>query len=291
MSGFVTAVASALTQGSVIALIALGFLLIYRATGVVNFAQGDLVTLGAYLSYWAYHDLELTLLSSWLIAVVAMFAIGIVLERFAYAPIRQRSEHTVVIATLGAALVIRATLAIWQDTSPKFAPDPFHGDVWRLAGARVPYQNLLVIGTTVVVVAAVLLLVGHSPFGRSVRALAADRAAASLVGVRVTRTSMLAFGLSAALAGLAGVLVAPTQALTVDLGFGPMLFAFAAAVLVGLGRIGAVLLGAVAIGFAQYVVGRYVAPGYREAYPFVLMLAVLAIRPRGLFGEQVGRRV
>ncbi|MBX6389411.1 MAG: branched-chain amino acid ABC transporter permease [Frankia sp.] len=291
MSGFITSLASALTQGSVFALIALGFLLIYRATGVVNFAQGDLVTLGAYLSYWAYHDLELTLLSSWLLAVAIMFVVGVALERFAYAPIRTRSEHTVVIATLGAAMVIRASIAIWQDTSPKFSPDPFNGEIMELAGARIPYQNLLVIGATVVIVAGTLLLVGRTGFGRSIRALAADRGAASLVGIPVSRVSMLAFGLSSALAGVAGVLIAPTQALTVDLGFGPMLFAFAAAVLVGLGRIGAVLLGAVAIGIAQYVVGRYVFPDFRDLYPFILMLAVLAIRPRGLLGEQVGRRV
>jgi branched-chain amino acid transport system permease protein len=291
VSGFVTAVASALTQGSVIALIALGVLLIYRATGVVNFAQGDLVTLGAYLSYWAYTSLQLTLLSSWLLAIVIMFVVGVVLERFAYAPIRDRSEHTVLIATLGAALVIRASIAVWQDTSPKFAPDPFHGGILRLAGARIPYQNLLVIGVTLVVVTATMLLVSRTGFGRSIRALAADRGAAALVGVPVARTSMLTFGLSAALAGLAGVLIAPTEALTVDLGFGPMLFAFAAAVLVGLGRIGAVLVGAFAIGIAQYVIGTYVAPDYKETYPFLLMLAVLAVRPRGLFGAQVGRRV
>jgi branched-chain amino acid transport system permease protein len=291
VSQFVTALASALTQGSIIALIALGFLIIYRATGVLNFAQGDLVTLGAYISYWAYADLKLTLLSSWAVAVVAMFGVGVLLERFAYAPIRTRSQHTVVIATLGAALVIRSLIAVWQDTSPKFAEDPFGGDVLALFGAHIPYQNLLIMAVTVLVIVVVLVVLKATGFGRATRALASDRVAAQLVGVRVARTSMLAFGLSAALSGLAGVLIAPTQALTVDLGFGPMLFAFSAAVLVGIGRIGGVLLGAVAIGVAQYVVGQYVAPDFRDTYPFVLMLAVLAIRPRGVLGEEVSVRV
>jgi branched-chain amino acid transport system permease protein len=288
---FVTLFVTGLAQGAVIAIVALGFLLIYKATGVVNFAQGDLVTLGTYVAIWASVDLELPLLVAYGVAIVALFVVGVLIERFAYAPIRNRSIHVVVISTLGAALVIRAAIVLWRGTSPARLKGPLGFEVVELFGARIPKQNLLIIAVTAVCVVAMSLLFSRTPFGRQVRALATDRMAAQLQGVRVARMSMLTFGLSAALSALAGVLIAPTRAVTVDLGFTPMLYAFAAAILGGMGSIGGVVVGAVAIGLVQQLGGGYLSPDYAEIYPFVLMLAVIALRPQGLFGSEAGARL
>lgn len=291
MDRFLTLFVTGVAQGAVIAIVALGFLLIYKATGVVNFAQGDLVTLGTYIAVWASADQELPLLVSYAIAVVALFAVGVAIERFAYAPIRNRSIHVVVISTLGAALIIRALILLWQGTRPRRLEGPLGFEVVELFDARIPRQNLLIVAVTAVCVAAVGWLFTRTQFGRQVRALASDRMAAQLQGIRVNRMSMLTFGVSASLSALAGVLIAPTRSVTVDLGFGPMLYAFAAAILGGMGSIRGVVVGALAIGLVQQLGGGYVSHEYAEIYPFLLMLGMIAVRPTGLFGSHAGARL
>jgi len=291
MSRFVLLTVSGLADGAIYALIALGFVLIYKATGVINFAQGDLVTLGAYVAFWAYQEQQLTLATAAIVAIAALALAGAVLERVAAAPLRGRSVHVVVIATLGAALVIRSLVVRWQGTAPKRLPGFWGHRTVELAGARIPIQNLAIIGGSAVTLALVALLLQRTGFGRQVRALAADRTTAQLQGIRVGWLSMAAFALAAALAAVAGVLVAPTQQLTPTFGFGPMLFAFAAAILGGFGRIGGVALAAVLLGVLQQWGTGYIDPAWREVYPFVLMLGILAIRPQGLLPEEVGQRV
>lgn len=291
MDRFITLTASGLTQASIIALIALGFLVIYKATGVINFAQGDLVTLGAYVAFAAYQDFRLSLWTSYAVAIAAMFVVGVVLELLVHAPLRGRSVHVVVIATLGAALVIRSLIVLWQGNQPKRLPGPFGFDIVEIGGARIPMQSLLIVGATGITVCLVALLFSRTQFGRQVRAVASDRTTARLHGIPVARLSMIAFGLGALLSGIAGVLVAPTQALTPSLGFGPMLFSFAAAILGGFGRIGGVVVGALVIGLSQQWLAGYVSPNLADIYPFAIMLAVIAIKPSGLFGSEVGERV
>jgi branched-chain amino acid transport system permease protein len=291
MDRFLTLAVTGVAQGAVIAIVALGFLLIYKATGVVNFAQGDLVTLGTYIAVWASVDQELPLLLSYVIAVAALFVVGVAIERFAYAPIRNRSIHVVVISTLGAALVIRALILLWQGTRPRRLEGPLGFEVVELFDARIPRQNLLIVAVTAVCVLAVGWLFARTQFGRQVRALASDRMAAQLQGIRVNRMSMLTFGISASLSALAGVLIAPTRSVTVDLGFGPMLYAFAAAILGGMGSIGGVVVGALAIGLVQQLGGGYLSHEYADVYPFLLMLGMIAVRPTGLFGSRSGARL
>lgn len=291
MSRFVLLTVSGLADGAVYALIALGFVLIYKATGVINFAQGDLVTLGAYVTLWAYEDLRLTLATAALVGIAALAVTGVALERVAAAPLRGRSVHVVVIATLGAALMIRSLVIRWQGTSPRRLPGFYGFRTVELFGARIPMQNLLILAGTGVSLALVALLVQKTPFGRQVRALATDRTTAQLMGIRVGWLSMASFSLAAALAAVGAVLVAPTQQLTPTFGFGPMLFAFAAAIIGGFGRIGGIALAAVLLGVLQQWATGYLDPSYREVYPFVLMLAILAVRPKGLLPEGVGQRV
>ncbi|MCW2548585.1 MAG: branched-chain amino acid transporter permease [Mycobacterium sp.] len=291
MTQFVTLTATGLTTGAVIALVALGFLLIYKATGVVNFAQGDLVTVGAYVALWAINDEGWGYIPAYLFSIVVLFVIGLLLERFAYAPLRGRSVHVVVVSTLGAALVMRSIVTTWQGNSPLHVKSPFGFKVWTLAGARIPYQNILLVGVSVACVLALMLVFGRTQFGRQVRALASDRQAAQLQGIRVTRLSMFTFGLSAALAALAGVLVGPTMAVTPDLGFTPMLFGFVAAIVGGFGRLGGVLVSAFIVGLVQQYAGGYLDARFSDVYPFLLVLPFIAWRPQGLFGSESGVRV
>ena len=280
---FVTLTAAGVSQGAVVTLAALGFLLVYKATGVVNFAQGDLVTLGAYLAVWLSRDVDAPILLAYAGALAMMFAVGVMLERVAYAPLRGRSIHVVVIATLGVAIVIRTVLSLWLGATPVALDTPLRGRVWRIGDAAIAYQRIAIVVVTLLVVAALGWLFGRTAFGRQVRALASDREAARMHGVRSSRLSMVAFGLSAALAGLAGVLIAPaTSSFDLTLGFSVMLGGFAAAILGGFGSLVGVVLGGFLIGLVEQLVGGYVLRDYRGAFPFVLMILVIALRPQGL---------
>jgi len=291
MSKFVALLASGLAEGAIVALAAVGFLLIYKATGVVNFAQGDLITLGAYIAIWATQDLGFGLLPGYVFTVVFMFGVGVVLERLAYAPLRGRSVHVVVIATLGAALVLRAVIGLWQGTAPKFLESPVEAEVVEVLGANIAYQRVVIIVVTALVVVLTIAVFQWTQFGRELRATAADRETARLYGVPVTRLSMTAFGLSAALAGLAGVLIGPLGSVDLTLGFNIMIAGFAAAILGGFGSIGGVAVGGMAIGMVEQVFGGYVLRDYKATFPFILMILVIAFRPQGLFTRSAGQRL
>jgi branched-chain amino acid transport system permease protein len=297
VSKFVALLASGLAEGAIAALAAVGFLLTYKATGVVNFAQGALITLGAYLAIWVTQNRgmfgwgQLDLVPGYLVTILIMFVVGLVLERLAYAPLRGRPIEVVVIATLGASIVVSAFIGLWQGSTPKYLDSPVQGKVIHLFGANIEQQRVLVIAATAVVVIAIMLLFSRTQFGRQLRATAADRDTARLCGVPVNALSMIAFGLSAALAGLAGVLLAPLGSVDINFGFNIMLLGFAAAVLGGFGSIGGVVAGGVAIGVVEQVLGGYVLRDYSNAFPFVLMLLVIALRPQGLFSRGATRRL
>jgi branched-chain amino acid transport system permease protein len=291
LSNFTAYMATAISEGSVVALAALGFLLTHKATGVISFAQGALVTLGAYIAVWGNRDHGWPIISACLLAVVAMFFVGVASERIAYRPLRNSSIHVVVIATYGIAEIITALIGLWQGTKPK-GLDPIWGGRFTLFGAVIAYQRLLVLLVTLVTVAAMIFLFQRTQFGRQVRAVAADRETAQLYGVPVGRLSILSFGIAGALAGLAGVLIAGVGT-PVDLNFGflIMLGGFYAAILGGFGSLGGVVVGGFLIGIVQYVIGSYWWTNYQSLLPFVLMIGVIAIKPTGLFtrGQTHGR--
>jgi branched-chain amino acid transport system permease protein len=285
MATFLGLLSSALSQGAIIALAALGFLLMYKATGVISFAHGDMITMGVYLAIWLVQDHGWPYLAGYFVAIAMMFVVGVVTERIAYAPLRGRSVHVVVIATFGAAIAVRALLGIWQGTTPRGLYSPLKNKTWSVDGAVIPKQRILILVVTVLVVVAMLWLFNRTQFGRQVRAVADDTETARLQGVAVNRMSMIAFGLATALAGLAGVLIGPSQSVDLNLGFGVMLGGFAAAVLGGFGSLGGVVIGGFLIGIAEQLFGGYCARDYKSAYPFILMILVIAFRPQGLFSR------
>ena len=163
----------------------------------------------------------------------------------------------------------------------------------HIFGANIEWQRVVIMIVTAIVVVAIIVLFQRTQFGRQLRATAADRDTARLCGVPVNMLSMLAFGMSAALAGLAGVLLRPLGAVDLNFGFTVMLLGFAAAVLGGFGSIGGVVAGGIAIGLVEQLLGGYVSGplDYKHVFPFVLMLLVIALRPQGLFGRAAARRL
>jgi branched-chain amino acid transport system permease protein len=280
---FFALLVSGLSVGMIMALVALGFLLLYKATGVINFAHGDLVTLGAYVAVWTTVDLGLPTVAGYLLALVIMFGVGVAIERIAYAPLRRRSQLVVVISTLAAALVIRAAISLWQGSNPRQLASPVGDGSWHILGANIAVQRILIVIVAAAVIVAMLLVFQRTSVGRQVRALASDSEMSQLTGVRDRLVSSLAFGLSAVLAGLAGILVAPLSEVDLTFGFSAMITAFAAAVLGGFGSLGGVVAGGLLIGLVQQLFGGYYFTDYADTLPFVLMFVVIAIRPQGLF--------
>ena len=283
MSFFVSVLASGIATGAIIALAALAFLLLYKATGVFNFAMGDLMTLAAYVSVALSGTRGMPVFPGYLLAIVALFAVGVLIERVAYAPFRGRPTYVVVIATLGAAMVLRAGIGLWQGTLPVQMPSLLGFRSIQVLGATIGLQRILIVAVTAVLVVGLMWLFNRTQLGRQVRSVAADRQMARLNGIKVERLSMLAFGASAALAGIAGLLVGPLAPVDLNLGFGIMLSAFAAAIIGGFGSLGGVVLGALLLGLTQQTLGAYVLRDYKDIYPFLLMIVVIAIRPEGLF--------
>ena len=282
MEKFVALLASGIALGAVLAVAALGFLVLYKATGVINFAHGDLITLGAYLALWTIASLGLPTIAGYLLALVLMFGVGVVIERLAYAPLRRRQPLAVVIATLAAAIALRGLVGIWQGSTPKSLASPVGNRTVHILGAPVAQQRLLIVVVAAVAIIAVLAAFQRTAFGRQLRALAADPDTARLQGVRTRMVAIVAFGLSATLAALAGILVAPLSAVDLTFGFDLMISAFAAAVLGGFGSLGGVVAGSLVIGLVQQLLGGYVFTQYASTLPFILMLVVIAFRPEGL---------
>lgn len=329
---FVALLGAGLAKGAVVSLAAIGFIMIMKATGIANFAQGDLITIGGYLGLWATSKvlpardgLGLSLGLGFLLVIGLMFVLGVVIERVAYAPLAKRAHdvHVVVIATLGVAIILRTLVSLWQGTEPRFVRSWFNlggsldGFLFFSNGtltinigflgiddAVISAQRVVIMVVTGIVVLAVMALFSRTSFGRQVRAIASDRETARLYGVQASRLSMLSFGISAALAGLAGLMIGPLGSFDLSLGFSYMLLGFAAAVLGGFGSIGGTVLGAILIGLTEELLGGLMVPllveelggdpssalRYRSTLPYVLMLVVIAIRPQGLFGR-AGKRL
>jgi branched-chain amino acid transport system permease protein len=289
---FVALTFAGLRLGAIAALIALGIVLLHNATGIVNFAQGELLTLGGFLGYWLISDRHWSTIPAYLAVLVAVFFVGVAIERVGYAPLRKHPPITVIISTFALAIGMRSLLVLRFKADDRSLPPPIGktSSVVRLFGARISYQTFLVLAVTAVLVALLLLLLRHTSIGRQVRALAADREAALLQGIRVDRLTIVMFGASASLAALAGLLVAPIFPIGPTVGFSLLLSSFASVVLGGFDRVGGTVAAAIVVALAQQYLGGYVSPRYTEAYPFIILLVALVLRPEGLVKGLTGVR-
>ena len=290
MSRFISILFSGITDGAIAGLVALGVVLLFKTTGVVNFAQGDLLTLGAYFGIWLLVDLHLPTALAYIGAIIMSFAVGVVVERIGYAPLRKRPLLAIVISTFALSLLIESIIGLIFTNTPRPLPAPIGNGVWHLFGAAIPYQDVLVIVVTLAVFLIVQFMLQRTGLGRQVRAVSSDREAAVLQGIRAGRLTMIMFGLSAAVASIGGLMIAPILAASPTLGFELMLASFAAVVLGGFDRVGGAMGAAIGVGIVQQLLGGYVSPNWNEAYPFIILLVVLVIRPEGLVKATVGVR-
>lgn len=285
-------IASGLTRGAIYALVGAGFAIIYSASNVINFAQGEFVMLGGMVT--AYLVVTTGLLPLWLAVPAAIFVtvlVGIALYRFAVAQVDPSRLATIIIITIGSSILIRGVVEVVlgkrEFVYPAFSAT---GSV-ALFGAAIDVQSLWVLGALVLVAVSLKLFFDHTLFGKAMRAAAQSATAAQLVGIDVRKILVASFALSAALGALAGALVTPITLTRFDVGLMLGLKGFAATMLGGLGSAYGALAGGLALGLAEALAGGYISSGYQDAVAFLLILGLLILRPAGLFGRAKLERV
>ena len=281
---------SGVTVGAVYALVALGFTLIYNASDVVNFAQGEFVMLGGMITFFAWQaGVPLPLAA--LLAILAAATIGVLLNKLAIEPARGAPVASLIIITIGASIFLRGSAQLVFDKQLHRFPSFSGDDPLRVFGATILPQGLWVIAGAVAIFLALWLFFARTLPGKAVLATANNRIAASLVGINPNHMMTLSFAVSAAIGALAGVLVTPISLTSYDLGVAMALKGFAAAMLGGMGVPAGALAGGLLLGLIEALTAGYVSSVYKDAVAFVLILVILFVRPQGLFGRKAMDRV
>ncbi|HRK25206.1 MAG TPA: branched-chain amino acid ABC transporter permease [Beijerinckiaceae bacterium] len=281
---------SGLTVGSVYALVALGFTLIYNASEVVNFAQGEFVMIGGMATVFLY-ALGLPLPVAALLAVVLAVVVGLMLHTFVIAPARGADAVTLIILTIGASLVIRGAVPILYDKQFHKLPGFSGEDPIRLFGAAIQPQAFWVIGGMILVVLALHFFLNHTRFGRAVIATSVSPMAAKLVGINTALVVGFSFAVSAGVGALAGILVTPVTLTSYDVGTILALKGFAAAVLGGIGSPVGAVLGGLLVGMLEALSAGLISSSYKDAAAFITIILVLLVMPNGLAGLKHIERV
>lgn len=281
---------SGLTVGAIYALVALGFSIIYNASHVINFAQGEFVMIGG-MATVSLLGAGLPLAPAALAAVALAALLGLLLARFAVQPARGASVVTLIIITIGAAILLRGLASIVWDKRIHALP-AFSGEApIAIAGATLAPQSLWVIGVTALIVFTLWGFFNRTLTGKAILAVSHNRLAAQLMGISVRRVLLVSFALSAALGALAGILIAPITFTSWDVGVMLGLKGFAAAILGGLGSGPGAVLGGLVLGLLESLGAGYVSSAYKDAIAFIVMLAVLMLMPGGLLGGRAAERV
>ncbi len=290
LSEFFQYLFTGITIGATYALVALGFTIIYNASHVINFAQGEFLMIGG-MATVAFMGMGMPMFLAIILAVLLACLVGVALQKFAIAPARNADVVTLIIITIGASIFIRGVAQVIWGKDYHVMP-PFSGDESiRLFGAVLNPQSLWVLGIGAVLVVALILFFTKTLMGRAILGTSMNRLAAQLVGVKTQFVLMLAFGLSAFLGSVAGVTVAPITFTSYDIGILLALKGFVAAAMGGLGSGLGAVVGGILLGVVEAMTAGYISSDYKDAVAFSMILLVLFFMPRGLFGARTVERV
>ncbi len=281
---------SGVTVGATYALAALGFTLIYNASNVINFAQGEFIMLGGMLAVY-FTTAGLPLPVALLLAILIPAIVGVLVEKLAIEPVKGAETVTLIIITIGASLVIRGLIQVWLGKAT-FSLPAFSGDEpIQVMGATLMPQSLWVLGVTAIVVVLLWYFFNRTLSGKAMLATSYNPLAAELVGINTGWVLFMSFAMSAALGALGGILITPITLTSYDVGIMLGLKGFVAAVVGGLGNGLGAVLGGLLVGILEAMGAGYISSAYKDAIPFVLILFILFFMPRGLFGGKSTDRV
>ncbi len=289
MELFFQVVISGITLGSLYSLVGLGFVVIYRATKVVNFAQGEMMMLGAMFALYFYSDLGAPYFAAFLLAVLLCGTFGAALERVAYRPLLNAPVVTLILATVAVGQMMRAAVRILRGSEVSRFPSILSAEPFVIAGLTFTPLSLSIITIAILLVCAFMLFFRKTRIGKGMEATSENRDAALLVGISVNQTFSLVWAIGSALAGAAGVLLAPLIIITPEMG-SIGIKGFIGAILGGFNSIPGAVAGCFLLGVIENLGGVYIASSMKDVIAFCVLVLILTIKPHGLFGRTEGKR-
>ena len=291
---FLAYLINGISLGSIYAIIALGYTMVYGIARMLNFAHGDIIMIGGYVAFLAFTSLNLSTILSIILSVVVCAILGVTIERLAYKPLRQATSLSVLITAIGvsyflqnsAQLIFGAENKMFPNMLPKGNISLFNGDL------SISYSTIITIVTCIVVMVCLTLFVQKTKTGKAMRACSEDKGAASLMGININKTISLTFAIGSGLAAIASVLLCVTYpSLSPSLGSMPGIKAFTAAVFGGIGSIPGAFIGGLLLGVIENLTKAYISTQLSDAIVFGVLIIVLLIKPTGLLGKKRREKV
>lgn len=292
MTVFIQQLINGLSLGSIYALVALGYTMVYGIIKLINFAHGDIYMLGAYFGFLAITYLNVGFIPAILIAMVGCAILGVTIERIAYKPLRNATRIAALITAIGVSYFLEAGTQKVMGTQVRTFPSVLGNNVYTFYGLRITSQQIVIFMTSIVLMLVLQFIVKKTKIGRAMRAVSTDANAAKLMGINVDATISFTFAIGSALAGAAGVLVGIYYT-TINplMGMLPGIKAFIAAVFGGIGIIPGAMFGGFFIGICEALVSGYGGSLFKDAVVYVILIIILVIKPAGLLGKNVKEKV
>lgn len=287
----IQSIVSGLAIGGIYALLAVAFLLTYRVAGVLNFAQAEFVMIGAFVASSIATVAGVPLFAAALLGIGAAAVVGVGMERVTYRPLRNAPHASMIISTVAVGIILQQAAHLIWGPNPRSLPSLVPNVSIDFLGSRVSTVSLFIFVVSIGLIVGVTFLLNKTRLGRQMQATAVDADTAQLMGIRTGRIVIIAFAISTALTGAAGVLVAPMFSVTVHLGMLIALKAFAACVIGGFGNLPGAAVAAFGLGIVENLAGTFIGSDSKDLVAFALMIAFLLIRPQGIFGAKVGEKL
>lgn len=283
-------VLNGLTNGSLYALMAVGVTMVYKSLGMLNFAHGDTMMIGTFITL-AFINVGVPFYIAILLGIVCAAMLGFLLERIILRKVKFSSFVNLLIATVGVSYVLRNTGMVIWGTSPRLFPSMFPETLIRIGNFNVTPQGIGIILISLAIISGLHLFFTRVKVGKCMQLASSDPEGAAMMGINVTYMRFLTFGISAGLAAIAGIMIAPLTYARVDMSATIGMKAFAAAILGGIGNLWGALLGGVLLGIIEAVGAAYISTAYRDAFSFILLFIVLFVKPTGLLNKKIENKL
>ncbi|MBN2850097.1 MAG: branched-chain amino acid ABC transporter permease [Erysipelotrichaceae bacterium] len=293
MTQFLQQIINGLSLGSIYALIALGYTMVYGIIKLINFAHGDMYMLGAYIGFVAVTVMKLNFVFALVITMVATGLIGILIERIAYRPLRKSTRVVALITAIGVSFLLQNSVAKIMGVSIKgFPQDILPVQTWNIGGVVLNFKQVIIFATSIFLMVLLTIIVQKTKLGRAMRAVAVDADAARLMGINVDNIISMTFAIGTSLAAAAGILVGVYyNSIDPMMGVAPGLKAFVAAVFGGIGIIPGAMIGGFSIGITEVLISGYGSSMYKDAIVYGILILVLLLKPSGLLGKNRKEKV